>query len=132
VIESNARVAHIGVAVSDLEAALAIYRDVLGLKPSQPVTADGASIVSIRLDEVEVELMEPISPESPVAKFIERRGPGIHHICYRVSDLDGTLDECRRLGFQLIDDSPRPGAEDRRVAFIHPKAAGGILLELTE
>jgi len=132
VIESNARVAHIGVAVSDLEAALAIYRDILGLKPSQPVTADGASIVSIKLDEIEVELMEPISPDSPVAKFIERRGPGIHHICYRVSNLDGTLDECRRLGFQLIDDSPRPGAEGRRVAFIHPKAAGGILLELTE
>lgn len=131
-IESNARVAHIGVAVSDLEAALAIYRDILGLKPSQPVTADGASIVSIKLDEIEVELMEPISPDSPVAKFIERRGPGIHHICYRVSNLDGTLDECRRLGFQLIDDSPRPGAEGRRVAFIHPKAAGGILLELTE
>jgi methylmalonyl-CoA/ethylmalonyl-CoA epimerase len=132
VIESNARVAHIGVAVSDLEAALAIYRDILGLEPTSPITADGASIVSIKLDEIEVELMEPISPDSPVAKFIEKRGPGIHHICYRVPNLDRTLDECRRLGFQLIDDSPRPGAEGRRVAFIHPKAAGGILLELTE
>lgn len=129
---SDARVAHIGVAVSDLEAALAIYRDVLRLEPSSPVTADGASIVSIKLEEIEVELMEPISPDSPVAKFIEKRGPGIHHICYRVSNLDRTLDECRRLGFQLIDDSPRPGADGRRVAFIHPKAAGGILLELTE
>jgi methylmalonyl-CoA/ethylmalonyl-CoA epimerase len=129
---SDARVAHIGVAVSDLEAALAIYRHVLRLEPSSPVTADGASIVSIKLEGIEVELMEPISPDSPVAKFIEKRGPGIHHICYRVSNLDCTLDECRRLGFQLIDDSPRPGAEGRRVAFIHPKAAGGILLELTE
>ncbi len=131
-IDTDTRVAHIGVAVSDLEAALAIYRDVLRLEPSPPVTADGARIVSIKFGEVEVELMEPISPDSPVAKFIEKRGAGIHHICYRVSDLEGTLDECRRLGFQLVDESPRPGADGRLVAFIHPKAAGGILLELTQ
>jgi methylmalonyl-CoA/ethylmalonyl-CoA epimerase len=132
VIEPDARIAHIGVAVSDLSGALAIYRDVLRCEPSSPVTADGSTIVSIQFGDVEVELLEPTAPDSPVAKFIEKRGPGIHHICYRVSDLDHTLSECRRLGFQLVDETPRPGAGGRRVAFVHPKAAGGILLELTE
>ena len=128
----SARVAHIGVAVHDLEEAVSFYRDVLGLAPSTPVTADGAKIVSVHLGDVEVELMEPDVPDGPVSRFLAKRGPGIHHICYRVPDLEAALDECRRQGYRLIDVAPRPGAGNRRVAFIHPKATGGILLELTD
>ena len=129
---SNARVSHIGIAVSNLADALAFYRDILKLEPSPPVTADGATIVSVHLGEVEVELMEPVTPDGPIAKFLAKRGPGIHHICLRVPDLDHALDECRRQDYRLIDETPRPGAGGRRVAFVHPKATGGILLELTE
>jgi methylmalonyl-CoA/ethylmalonyl-CoA epimerase len=132
VLESDARVAHIGIAVPALADAVAFYRDVLRLEPSPPVTTDGAVIVSLHLGDVEVELMEPVTPDGPVAKFIQKRGPGIHHICFRVPDLERALDQCRRLGYQLVDEAPRPGAGARRVAFIHPKSTGGILLELTE
>ncbi|UCG89491.1 MAG: methylmalonyl-CoA epimerase [Gemmatimonadota bacterium] len=131
-MEFDAQVAHIGIAVPSLTDAVAFYRDVLRLEPSPPVTADGASIVSLHLGDTEVELMEPVTPDGPVAKFIHKRGPGIHHICFRVPDLDRALDECRRLNYRLIDETPRPGAGGRRVAFVHPKSTGGILLELTE
>ncbi len=130
--DSLARVAHIGVAVSNLDEAARFYRDVLGLEPSAPETADGAEIVSIPFGDVEVELLSPREPDSPIAKFIAKRGPGIHHICYRVPDLDEALDACRHRGYQLVDEVPRTGVSGRRIAFVHPKATAGILLELTE
>ena len=126
------RVAHIGIAVSSLAEALPFYRDVLGLTPGRPETADGASIVSLHFGDVDVELLEPIDPAGPVAKFLARRGPGIHHVCYRVSDLDAALARCRAAGYRLIDETPRRGVSGRRIAFLHPKATHGILLELTE
>ncbi len=126
------RIAHVGVAVPDIEAALAFYRDVLGLAPHPPENADGATIVSLSLGESEVELLAPRDPGSPIAKFLERRGPGIHHICYRVPDLDQALEACRRGGYRLVDEKPRTGAGGRRIAFVHPEATAGILLELTE
>ena len=126
------RIAHVGVAVPDLEAALAFYRDVLGLVPRSPETADGATIVSLPFGESEIELLAPLDPAGPIAKFLERRGPGIHHICYRVPDLDRALDACRDAGYRLIDQAPRLGAAGRRIAFVHPKATAGILIELTE
>ncbi len=126
------RIAHVGVAVPDIEAALAFYRDVLGLTPHPPENADGATIVSLSLGESEVELLAPRDPGSPIAKFLERRGPGIHHICYRVPDLDQALEACRRGGYRLVDEAPRTGAGGRRIAFVHPSATAGILLELTE
>ena len=129
---SDARVDHIGIAVSDLEAAVSFYRDVLGLEPADSVTADGATIVPVHLGDVEIELMRPEADDGPVAKFLARRGPGIHHICYRVPDLEEALGECRARGYRLVDEAPRAGAGGRRVAFVHPKATGGILLELTE
>ena len=130
--ESRARVAHIGIAVPSSDAALAFYRDVLGREPGRPESADGATIVGLTLGEVHVELLEPRDPAGPVAKFLAKRGPGIHHVCYRVPDLDRALERCRAAGYRLIDDVPRRGAGGRRIAFVHPKTTAGILLELTE
>ncbi len=126
------RVAHIGVAVSDLDAALAFYRDVLGLVPDAPETMDGAEIVSLPFGDAQVELLTSTDPASPITRFLAKRGPGIHHICYRVPDLDAALTACREAGYQLVDQVPRTGAGGRRIAFLHPKATAGILLELTE
>lgn len=123
--------AHIGIAVPSIAAALPFYRDVLGLVPGPPEEADGATIVSLHFGESEVELLEPVSDTSPIARFLARRGPGIHHICYRVADLDAALARCREAGFQLVDEVPRTGAAGRRIAFVHPKSTAGILYELT-
>lgn len=125
-------IAHIGIAVERIDDALAFYRDVLGVVPHLVSEADGARIVSLPFGGPEVELLEPVSPEGPIARYLARRGPGIHHLCYRVPDLDAALATCRRLGYRLIDETPRAGAGGRRIAFIHPKATSGILLELTE
>ena len=126
------RIAHVGIAVADLESALAFYRDVLGLEPHQPETADGAVIVALPFGDAEVELLAPVTADSPICKFLARRGPGIHHICYRVPDLDAALEACRKAGYRLVDEVPRKGAAGRRIAFVHPKATAGILLELTD
>jgi len=131
-VPDRPRIAHVGVAVTDLDAALAFYRDVLGLTPHPTEEADGAAIVSLPFGESEVELLAPIRTDSPIARFLERRGPGIHHICYRVPDLDVALASCRAAGYRLVDDVPRTGAAGRRIAFVHPQATAGILLELTE
>jgi methylmalonyl-CoA/ethylmalonyl-CoA epimerase len=122
----------VGIAVPDLDAALAFYRDVLGLTPHPTEQADGAAIASLPFGESEVELLAPLAADGPIAKFLERRGPGIHHVCYRVPDLDAALQACRTAGYRLIDEVPRTGAGGRRIAFVHPKATAGILLELTE
>jgi methylmalonyl-CoA/ethylmalonyl-CoA epimerase len=132
IVSDAPRIAHVGIAVTELEPALAFYRDVLGLEPHPPEVADGATIVSIPFGESDVELLVPLTPDGPVARFLERRGPGIHHICYRVPDLDAAIGACRDAGYRLVDEIPRRGAGGRRIAFIHPKATGGILLELTE
>jgi methylmalonyl-CoA/ethylmalonyl-CoA epimerase len=126
------RIAHVGIAVPDIDTALAFYRDVLGLEPHEPETADGATVVSLPFGESEVELLAPRDADGPIARFLARRGPGIHHICYRVADLDAAVAACRAAGYRLIDETPRPGAGGRRIAFVHPKATAGILLELTE
>lgn len=130
--DSSARLAHVGVAVPSIAAALPFYRDILGAVPSQPQDADGAAIVSLPLGDVDVELLEPRRPDSPVARFLERRGPGIHHLCFRVADLDAALARCRAAGYQLVDQTPRRGAHGRRIAFLHPRTTAGILLELTD
>jgi methylmalonyl-CoA/ethylmalonyl-CoA epimerase len=126
------RIAHVGIAVPDIGAALAFYRDVLGLEPRGPETSDAAEIVSLPFGESEVELLAPKDADGPIARFLARRGPGIHHVCYRVADLDAALAACRAAGYRLIDETPRVGAGGHRIAFVHPKATAGILLELTE
>ncbi len=126
------RLAHIGLAVADLAAILPFYRDILGM-PELPLDdADGARIVGLAAGEPLVELLEAESPESPIARFVARRGPGIHHVCFAVDDLDGTLDRCRDAGIRLIDEIPRKGAEGKRIAFLHPASTAGVLVELTE
>jgi methylmalonyl-CoA/ethylmalonyl-CoA epimerase len=126
------RIAHIGIAVRALGDSLPFYRDVLGL-PEVPLDdSDGARIVGLATGDALVELLEPTSPDSPVGRFIDRRGSGIHHICFVVDDLDATLDRCRAAGVRLIDDVPRRGAEGKRIAFLHPSSTSGVLVELTE
>jgi methylmalonyl-CoA/ethylmalonyl-CoA epimerase len=126
------RIAHVGIAVSALDAILPFYRDVLGM-PEVPLDdADGARIAGLAAGESLVELLEAESGDSPIGKFVAKRGPGIHHICFEVDDLDGTLARCRAAGIRLIDETPRLGAEGKRIAFLHPGATAGVLVELTE
>jgi methylmalonyl-CoA/ethylmalonyl-CoA epimerase len=126
------RIAHIGVAVDALDRILPFYRDILGLPPEPLDDADGSRIAGLRAGDSLVELLESKAPDSPIARFIAKRGPGIHHICFAVDDLSATLDRCRRAGIKLIDDAPRVGAEGKRIAFLHPSSTGGVLVELTE
>ena len=126
------RIAHVGIAVRALDEILPFYRDILGL-PEVPLDdADGAHIAGLAAGESLVELLEPSSPESPIGKFIAKRGPGLHHICFAVDDLDAALARCRAAGVRLIDDTPRLGAEGKRIAFLHPSATAGVLVELSE
>ena len=125
-------IAHIGIAVEALDRILPFYRDLLGL-PEEPLEdADGARIAGLRAGESLVELLEAQAPDTPIGKFVARRGPGIHHICFAVDDLEAALDRCRRAGIRLIDATPRLGAEGKRIAFLHPSSTGGVLVELTE
>jgi methylmalonyl-CoA/ethylmalonyl-CoA epimerase len=126
------RIAHVGIAVQALDEILPFYRDILGM-PEVPLDdADGARIAGVAAGESLVELLEAQSAESPIGKFVARRGPGIHHICFEVDDLDGTLARCRDAGIRLIDQTPRIGAEGKRIAFLHPSATAGVLIELSE
>ena len=119
-------------AVESIESALSFYRDILGLTPGEPEESDGARIVSLPFGDSTVELLEPVAPDGPIAKFLARRGPGIHHVCYKVADLDRALAACREAGYRLVDEAPRIGAGGHRIAFVHPKSTAGILIELTD
>src|SRR5690349_5051537 len=105
------RIAHIGIAVRALDELLPFYRDVLGLPETPLDDADGARIAGLVAGESLVELLEPAADDSPIGKFLARRGPGIHHVCFAVDDLDATLERCRQAGLRLIDEHPRIGAE---------------------
>jgi methylmalonyl-CoA/ethylmalonyl-CoA epimerase len=129
---THATIAHVGIAVENLDEALAFYRDVLGLAPTAPEVVDGARIVTLPFGDAAVELLAPLTGDSPIAKFLARRGPGIHHVCYHVPNLDRALAACRAHGYRLVDETPRVGHGGRRIAFVHPKSTAGILLELTE
>lgn len=126
------RVSHIGIAVEAIAASLPFFRDVLGLREVSLDGSDGARIVGFSAGEPLVELLEADDPSSPIARFVARRGPGIHHICFSVDDLDAMLERCRAAGIQLIDERPRIGAEGKRIAFLHPKSTGGVLVELSD
>jgi len=128
----QAVIAHVGVAVTNLDDALAFYRNVLGVMPRPPLTADGATVVWLDLGTGQVELLHSADPTTPIGKFLAKRGPGLHHVCYKVPNLEAALDRCRAEGYRLLDEVPRIGADGHRIAFVHPKATAGILIELTE
>src|SRR6202795_1345933 len=126
------RVSHIGIAVEALSESLPFFRDVLGLTEVPLDDADGASIVGFSAGEPLVELLEADDPASAIARFVAKRGPGIHHICFAVDDLDAMIARCRAAGVRLIDEKPRVGAEGKRIVFLHPKSTGGVLVELSD
>ena len=128
----STRIAHVGIAVHALDEILPFYRDILGLPEIPLDDADGARIAGLQAGESLVELLESSSADTPIGKFVAKRGPGIHHICFAVDDLDITLARCKAAGVRLIDDTPRLGAEGKRIAFLHPSATAGVLVELSE
>ncbi|HVF68812.1 MAG TPA: methylmalonyl-CoA epimerase [Pyrinomonadaceae bacterium] len=128
------KVDHIGIATRDIEEALKFWRNALGLevRHTETVEEQGVRVAMLPAGEPRVELLEPTGPASPVAKFIEKRGPGIHHVAVRVPDIRAALARLRSEGARLIDEEPRVGAGGCLVAFVHPTASGGVLLELVE
>ena len=128
----GAVVAHIGIAVQGLDASVSFFRDVLGMREVPLADSDGAKIAGFAAGDALVELLEPASDDSPIGRFIAKRGGGLHHVCFAVPDLDASLERCRKFGIRLIDETPRPGAEGKRIAFLHPSSTSGVLVELTE
>jgi methylmalonyl-CoA/ethylmalonyl-CoA epimerase len=128
------RIDHIGVAVEDLDGAVALYRDRLGMREQHRETVEeqGVDAVLLEIGEGHVELLAPLSPDSAVGRFLERSGPGLHHIAYQTEDIDSALDSVREAGMRLIDEQPRAGIRGSKVAFVHPKSTGGVLTELVE
>ncbi len=125
---------HIGVAVENLDDSIAIYRDHLGMRVQHRETVDefGVEAALLEIGAAHVELLTPTKPDSGVAKFLERKGPGMHHVAYRTDDIEGVLDRMREEGLRLIDEEPRTGIQDSRVAFVHPKSTGGVLTEIVQ
>ena len=128
------KVDHIGIATRQLDEALALWQDALGLKvdSTEEVIEQGVRVAMLAIGETHIELLEPLSPGSPVAKFLEKRGPGIHHIAVRVPDIRAALAQLKEKGTRLIDETPRLGAAGCLVAFVHPSSANGVLLELVQ
>lgn len=125
---------HIGIAVNSIEASLPFWESALGVKCTGTETVEDQKVTTafLPLKDSEIELLEATSPESPIAKFIEKKGEGIHHLAIRVDDLEKALAELKEKGVKLIDEQPRKGAGGAMIAFLHPKATGGILLELSQ
>jgi methylmalonyl-CoA/ethylmalonyl-CoA epimerase len=128
------KVDHIGIATYEIDEALGLWRDALGLQvdSTEEVTEQGVRVVMLSIGESHIELLEPLNQDSPVGKFLEKRGPGIHHLAVRVKDIRASLSQLKEKGTRLIDESPRTGAGGCLVAFVHPSAANGVLLELVQ
>jgi methylmalonyl-CoA/ethylmalonyl-CoA epimerase len=129
-----ARVDHIGVAVDDLDAAIALHEHTYGMAQShrEVIEQQGVEAVLLDVGENHVELLRPLGPDTPVGKFLANRGPGLHHVAYQVGDIDAALAELRSAGVELIDQTPRIGIRSSRVAFLHPRSSGGVLTEIVE
>ena len=125
---------HIGVAVEDLDESIALYRDKLGMSEEHRETVEefGVEAALLQIGGAHVELLTPISPDSSVARFLEKNGPGMHHVAYRTEDIDAALGRLRESGLRLIDEQPRTGIRDSRVAFLDPKSTGGVLIEIVQ
>jgi len=125
---------HVGVAVEDIDATLALYRDVLGmpLVHRETVAEQGVDAALLDVGQGHVELLQPLGPDTAVGKFLARRGPGLHHVAYRVRSIEDTLNELTAAGVRLIDERPRTGIRGSRVAFVHPSSTGGVLTEIVQ
>lgn len=128
------RIDHVGVAVDDLDAALALYGESLGmpLAHRETVAEQGVEAALLDVGDGHVELLSPLSPDTPVGKFLARRGPGLHHVAYRVQDIEATLEQLRAAGLRTIDETPRAGIRNSRVAFLHPASTQSVLTELVQ
>ena len=125
---------HVGIAVEDLDAAASLYQDRLGMREQHRETVEeqGVHALLLEIGDSHVELIAPISGDTAVARFLEKYGPGMHHVAYRTDDIDAALERLRAAGMRLIDDEPRAGIRGSRVAFVHPKSTGGVLTEVVE
>jgi methylmalonyl-CoA epimerase len=128
------RIDHIGVAVEDLDAAIELYkgRFQMAEQHREVVEEQGVEAVLLEIGEGHVELLKPLGPETAVGKFLAARGPGLHHVAYQIADIDSALEQVKAAGLEVIDEKPRVGIRGSRVAFLHPKATGGVLTELVE
>ena len=128
------KISHIGIAVTSIEEATPYYRDVLGMEfeGTEVVAEQKVKVAFFVVGESRVELLEPTAADSPVARFLEKNGPGVHHVAYEVDDLELRLAQLKAAGVRLIDESPRMGAHSTQIAFLHPKASGGVLTELCQ
>jgi methylmalonyl-CoA/ethylmalonyl-CoA epimerase len=128
------RIDHVGVAVEDLDEAVALYSERLGMpvQHRETVEEQGVEAVLLGVGDSHVELLRPLGPETAVGRFLKRNGPGLHHVAYGTDDIDSALEEVRAAGLRLIDEQPRTGIRNSRVAFVHPKSTGGVLTELVE
>lgn len=128
------KISHIGIAVENIDAALPFYTETLGLEfeGTEVVEEQKVKVAFLVIGESRIELLEPTAPDSPVARFLEKNGPGVHHLAYQVDGLERRLTSLKGQGVRLIDETPRIGAHHTRIAFLHPKASGGVLTELCE
>jgi methylmalonyl-CoA/ethylmalonyl-CoA epimerase len=128
------KVDHIGIATDKIDEALGLWRDVLGLEldSTEDVAEQGVRVAMLTIGESHIELLEPLSAESPVGRFLAKRGPGVHHVAVRVKDIRGSLAQLKQKGIRLIDETPRVGARGCLVAFVHPSSVNGVLLELVQ
>jgi methylmalonyl-CoA epimerase len=125
---------HVGIAVEALDPSLGLLRDTFGMTVAHREIVEEQGVEALLLDigDSHLELLAPLGPETPVGRFLTKRGPGLHHLAYRVHDVDAALSACKASGLRAIDDTPRPGIRNSRVAFLHPSATGGVLTELVQ
>ena len=128
------RIDHIGVATDDLDGAIALYQGTMGMRVSHRETVESQGVEAVLLDvgEGHVELLRPLGPDTPIGRYLERRGPGLHHVAYAVEDIEGVLGKLKESGIDLIDSEPRIGIRRSRVAFVHPRSTDGVLTEIVE
>ena len=128
------RIDHVGVAVEDIDATIALYQDSFEMELAHRETVESQGVEAVLLDvgEGHVELLRPLGPETPVGKYIAKNGAGLHHVAYAVDDIDATLEKLAAAGLRLIDSEPRVGIRDSRVAFLHPRSTGGVLTDIVE